>query len=86
MESFVQALGKSKAECREFSTLRKFLQKFLVDGPGNIATLGSNVVTLKTYLSGTSRCWVPMSRCWKNISQEHRDVEPNVAMWNSKPF
>ena len=25
MESFVQALGKNKAECREFSTLRKFL-------------------------------------------------------------
>ena len=25
MESFVQALGRSRAECREFSTLRTFL-------------------------------------------------------------
>ena len=25
MESFVQALGRSRAECKEFSTLRKFL-------------------------------------------------------------
>ena len=48
MESFVQALGKRKAECSEFSTLKKiFVNKIRVDGLGNIATLGSNIVTLK---------------------------------------
>ena len=40
MESFVQALGRSRVECRKFYTLRIFFLKIPVDGLGNVATLG----------------------------------------------
>ena len=42
MKSLEKALGRSRAECKDFSTLRKkFCKKIQVDGLGNIATLSS---------------------------------------------
>ena len=70
MESLVQALGRSRAKCREFSTLRKKnCKKILVDGLGNVATSGLNVTTLKY-----------------NSTRVRRDVELNVVAWKSNPL
>ena len=73
MESLVQALGRSRAESKEFSTIRKVFfffckkKQILVDGLGNVATL-------KKFLSGKSRRWTQRRDVEKPAFLERRDV------------
>ena len=80
MESLVQALGRSRAECMEFSTLRKNFEKkswLMVSG---------TLRRWKKFLSGTSRRWSHCCDVEKHASLERHEFSLNVTTLEKHPL